>query len=343
MTRSKTRSLARSLGLRLITRDELSIRRERNGDGWIYLNRAKRRLTAKRVTARLDRLAVPPAYENVLYASDARAHLQAVGQDAAGRLQYAYHPDWTKVREMRKAERLTALVDVLPRVRRALGTSLGEQELTREFALAAVVELIASSAIRAGGEEYAREHKTRGAATLLKSNVTADGAQVQLSFRGKGGKHIRKAIDNARLAAAVTRLATLPGKRLFQYRDGDGAVKAITSADVNAYLKEIAGCDVSVKDFRTLCASAEVLEALAKLDPAPSAVGRKRQINEALKAAAQTLENTAAVCRKSYVHPSVLTAFEAGVLKQFADQLKAARSPARAQEAVAKVIEVEAA
>lgn len=343
MTRSNVRALARKLGLRIVKREDLSIRRERSGEAWSYFNRANRRITAKRITARLDRLAVPPAYESVLYSSDAHAHLQAVGRDAAGRLQYAYHPNWTRVREVRKAERLIALVDVLPRVRRALGASLGGQEVSRAFALAAVVELIASSAIRAGGEEYARLHKTRGAATLLKSNVSVDGSRVELDFRAKGGKHIRKTIENARLASAIKRLAALPGKRLFQFRDGDGAVRGITSGDVNAYLKEIAGCEVSLKDFRTLVASAEVLETLSKLDPAESAAGRKRQINEALKAAAQTLENTATVVRKSYVHPSVLTAFEAGVLKQFADQLKAARSPGRAQEAVVKVIEAEAA
>jgi DNA topoisomerase-1 len=343
MTPSKVRAVARRLGLRIVKPEDLSIRRARNGDAWSYFNRANRRITAKRVTSRLDRLAVPPAYESVLYAADPKAHLQAVGRDAAGRLQYAYHPDWAKVREMRKAERLVALIDVLPRVRRALGASLGDGEPTRAFALAAVIELISASAIRAGGEEYAREHKTRGAATLLKSNVTREGGSVHLDFRAKGGKRIRKTIDNVRLANAVERLAALPGKRLFQFRDADGAVRPITSGDVNAYLKEIAGCDVSVKDFRTLVASAEVLEALAKVEPAAHAAGRKRQINEALKAAAQTLENTATVCRNSYVHPAVLTAFEAGVLKQFADELKAARSPARAQEAVAKVIEVEAA
>lgn len=343
MTRSNVRALARKLGLRIVKREDLSIRRERSGEAWSYFNRANRRITAKRITARLDRLAVPPAYESVLYSSDAHAHLRAVGRDAAGRLQYAYHPSWTKVREVRKAERLIALVDVLPRVRRALGASLGGQEVSRAFALAAVVELIASSAIRAGGEEYARLHKTRGAATLLKSNVSVDGSRVELDFRAKGGKHIRKTIENARLASAIKRLVALPGKRLFQFRDGDGVVRGITSGDVNAYLKEIAGCEVSLKDFRTLVASAEVLETLSKLDPAESAAGRKRQINEALKAAAQTLENTATVVRKSYVHPSVLTAFEAGVLKQFADQLKAARSPGRAQEAVVKVIEAEAA
>jgi DNA topoisomerase I len=343
MTRSNVRALARKLGLRLAKREELSIRRERSGDNWVYFNRRDRRIGTKRLVQRLDRLAVPPAYENVLYAQDAKAHLQAVGRDAAGRLQYVYHADWAKIRELRKAERLTALIDVLPDVRRVLSQRLSEDEPSRAFGLACVIELIATSAIRAGGEEYARERRTRGAATLLKSNVKCEDGVVHLSFRAKGGKHIRKSFANAKLATALTRLSELPGPRLFQYRDEEGQIHRITAADVNGYLKEIAGCDVSLKDFRTLCASAEVLERLAKVEPGPSVAARKRQINEALKAAAQTLENTPTICRKSYVHPSVLTAFEAGVLKQFADRLKAARSPARAQEAVGKLIDAAAA
>ena len=119
---------------------------------------------------------MPPAYEDVLYADDPRAHIQAIGRDAAGRLQYRYHPDWEKVRERRKAKRLQRLVEALPRIRRAVNKHLGAAEPTREFALSAVIELIACSAIRAGGESYVKSNRTRGAATLLKSNIAVDGA-----------------------------------------------------------------------------------------------------------------------------------------------------------------------
>jgi DNA topoisomerase-1 len=339
MTPTKLRTLAKSLGLRIVSTRDLSIRRERSGEAWHYVNRSNRRIKAARVVDRLNRLAVPPAYVDVLYASDPHAHLQAIGRDAAGRTQYAYHPKWEKVREVRKAERLTSLIEVLPRVRRALTARLNEDNVTREFTLACVVELIATTAIRAGSEEYAKEHKTRGAATLLKSNAKCDGDVVTLRFRAKGGKAIHKEFKNARLSAAIARLAKLPGARLFQYRDADGNVRAVTANDVNAYLKEISGCEVSLKDFRTLVGTAEALQELAVIDPAPSAAGRKRQIKAALTKAAATLENTLTVCRKSYVHPAVLTAFESGLLKKFADRIKAARSPAPVQAVVAELIE----
>ena len=332
-------SLARRLGLHMVKPDALTIRRARAGEGWAYTNARGRRINDPRVVARLNKLAVPPAYEDVRYARDPRAHLQAIGRDAAGRLQYRYHAEWEKIRDIRKAQQLIGLVEVLPKVRRALAARLGEDTPTREFALAAMIELIAASAIRSGSEEYAKQHRTRGAATLLKSNVRASGDdRLVLSFRAKGGKPVRKEIVHERLCAAIARLREIPGSRLFQYRTEEGAVRTLSAADANAYLREIAGCPISLKDFRTLCGTAEAMEALAALDPAESARARRKQIVEAIRTAAARLENTPAICRKSYVHPAVVTAFEAGALKEFAEALKRARSDKPVQEAVGAVL-----
>jgi DNA topoisomerase I len=333
-----TKKLARKLGLHILSPKALTIRRKRAGEGWEYYNSRNRGLSDQRVIARLKGLAVPPAYEDVLYASDPKAHLQAVGRDSAGRLQYRYHPDWEKVREIRKAQRLMNLIECLPRIRRAISSVLNEGVPNREFALAAVIELVAITAIRAGNEEYAQEHKTRGATTLLKSNVRCEGDRVTLRFRAKGGKQVHKEFRHARLCQMIGCLAKLPGRRLFQFQDVAGDIRAITSHDVNAYLREIAGCETTLKDFRTLCATAEVLESLASVEPAATVTGRKRQITQALSEAAQSLENTPAVCRKSYVHPAVLTAFETGTLKSFSNALKSARSSACSHNAVAEVI-----
>jgi DNA topoisomerase-1 len=317
----------------------LTICRAREGEAWVYTNARGRRIKDPRIVARLDKLAVPPAYEEVRYARDPKAHLQAIGRDAAGRLQYRYHPEWEKVRDIRKAQRLIGLVEVLPKIRRALSARLSEERVTREFALAAMIELIAASAIRSGSEEYAREHRTRGAATLLKANVRANGGDtLVLSFRSKGGKSVKKEIKNAKLCAAVSRLREIPGRRLFQYSGEDGNARVLSAADANAYLKEIAGCLISLKDFRTLCGTAEAMEALAAIVPAQSARGRRKQIAEAIKSAAEKLENTPAICRKSYVHPAVVTAFESGALREFAEALKRARSDRPVEAAVGAVL-----
>src|SRR5215203_2117231 len=172
---SSTAAMAKRLGLRLATADELKIKRRRAGTGFCYVAPEGFVIKDAEVLKRLSSLAVPPAYTDVFYAEDPSAHLQAIGRDAAGRLQYRYHPEWEKVREARKAQRLARLVDALPRIRRSVAQYLSADEPTRDFALAAVVELVARSAIRPGSESYARLHGTRGATTLLKSNVTISG------------------------------------------------------------------------------------------------------------------------------------------------------------------------
>lgn len=287
---------------------------------------------------RFNAMAVPPAYVEVRYASDPASHLQAVGRDAAGRLQYRYHPDWEKVRETRKARRLARLIEVLPKIRRSVAQHLGNDSPTREFALAAVIELVARTAIRPGNESYAKLNGTRGATTLLKSNVAIEDDCIVLAFRAKGNKAVRKECDAARLVRAVDVLRKLPGRRLFQYRDDNGAVRTVNTAQVNAFLREIAGIRISLKDFRTLMASAAVLESLARVVPAESVRGRRKQVLEAVRAAADELSNTPTICRKSYVHDTIVTAFEGGILERFALTLKGCRSPAKREQILAKVV-----
>jgi DNA topoisomerase-1 len=332
------RRLARRLGLRRIAIAALTIRRVRRGRGFAYVDAAGTCIRDRRLTRRLAKLAVPPAYEDVLYAADPSAHLQAVGRDAAGRLQYRYHADWEKVREQRKAQRLLRLVDTLPHIRRAVTLHLGSDEPCREFTLAAAIDLVAASAIRAGSEAYARERGTRGAATLLKSDVTVAGETIRLAFRGKGGKAIEKQLHAPRLAVAIARLVTLPGRRLFQYRDADGEVRPIRADDINAFLRTIAGARVSLKDFRTLCATARVIDRLARTTPAQSERQRKRQVLEAIREAAEDLANTPAICRKSYVHETVLDAFETGALEKYAAALKQSRGAVRRERLMARVL-----
>jgi DNA topoisomerase I len=335
---SRSHAMAKRLGLRYITTDELTIRRRRLGERFSYVSADGRTIRDVALRRRLKSLAVPPAYEDVLYAEDPAAHIQAIGRDAAGRLQYRYHPDWQKVREQRKARRLARLVQVLPRIRRGIGRHLAGAEPTRAFALAAVIELVACSAIRSGSESYARANGTRGAATLLKSNVMVSGTTVALAFRAKGGKDVRKECRAPRLAAAIELLRALPGRRIFQYGGEDGAVRIVTTADVNGFLREIAGVNISLKDFRTLCASTAALDALARMAPAASERGRRRQVREAVTAISEQLANTPTICRKSYVHDAVVTAFENGRLKRFGAKLKGCRSAARRERLLAQVV-----
>src|SRR6266403_1025803 len=336
-------SLAQELGLKLGDQNELTIRRIKRGKNYSFIRANGTAIRHVGTIKRLNSMAVPPAYEEVRYSPDPASHLQAVGMDAAGRLQYRYHADWEKVREHRKAHRLAKLVAALPKIRRNVSMHLSGDEPTREFALSAVIELIARTAIRPGNESYARLNGTRGATTMLKSNVTLEDDCVVLTFKAKGGKAVRKECDAAKLVRAIGILRTVPGKRMFQYRDQSGIVRAVSTTQVNAYLREIAGIKISLKDFRTLMASAVVLESLSRISPAASARGRRRQVLEAVRAAADELSNTPAICRKSYVHDTIVTAFEDGILERFAATMKGYRSQSKREQLLAQVVATAAA
>jgi DNA topoisomerase-1 len=330
-------ALAGRLGLRHVDAGTLMIRRRRAGAGWCYLGPGNRVIRDATTVRRLSSLAVPPAYRHVRYATDPHAHLQARGRDAAGRLQYRYHAKWEQARELRKARQLARLAAALPRIRRSIRRHLAGVAPTREFAAAALIELVARSAIRPGRESYARLHRTRGAATLLKTNVRIAGDSIALAFRSKGGKLVVRKLHAPRLVCAIARLRRLPGMRLFQYRDRVGVVRPLLAREANDFLRRIAKANVSLKDFRTLFASMNVLEALATIAPAGNATRRRRQVREAVVATAEHLANTPAICERSYVHRTVLEAFENGQLGHLAAAIE--RGSAASKAAVlAKIV-----
>src|SRR5215470_1325785 len=302
--------------LKYVTADMLSISRRPRGRSFAFVDANGAPITDAKTVRRLRSLAIPPAYREVMCAADPAAHIQAIGRDAAGRLQYRYHPRWDEVREARKARRLLRLLDKLPAVRRRVNRALKSRQPTRDFALAAVIALVSVTAIRAGRETYARTNGTRGAATLLKSDVTVSARGVRLSFPGKGGKRIEKTIADRRVTAAHGLLLRLPGRRLFQYRNEQDQVVAVRARDVNDHLRDIAGTNFSLKDFRTLYACAAVLQELAGTEPAASERGRRAQVMQAIRKAADHLANTPTICRNSYVNGQILDAFADGRLRR---------------------------
>jgi DNA topoisomerase-1 len=332
-----TKRLARKLRLRFVGVDELIIVRRQRRSGFYYVDGKGRRVRNNLTARRLDRLAVPPAYVEAHYSPNPRGHLQAVWRDAAGRLQYRYHSEWTRVRDASKARRLADLVKALPKIRRELNRQLASREPSREFALSAALELVAASGIRAGRESYARLNGTRGAATLLKSNVRVKGETIALSFKAKGGKAMKKEIKSPLLARAIKSLRKISGPRLFQYRNGSG-IATVRARDINLFLRDLSGIDVSLKDLRTLTASQSALETLSRQRPAESKSRRKKQIVEAMSIAAEQLGNTPAICRKSYVPEALVTAFEEGRLQQSTRSGRAAGSVLLAEIAAAQKV-----
>ena len=301
----------------------LTITRRKSGKGFSYRDAEGQRITDAATLARIRSLAIPPAYADVRVAADPRAHLQAVGHDEAGRVQHRYHPDWDKVRERRKLKRLKCLIDALPKLRAAIARDLKGRKLSRDKALACAAAIIDRCHIRVGNESYAKANGSHGASTLLKRHVTITGSRVELAFKGKSGKQIACAHEDATLARALTRVMTLKGRRVFQYQREDGTAGELRAGDINAYLKRVSGLPVSSKDLRMLAANAAAAELLLAGELVATETGRKRQLADIMRAISERLVNTPAVVRKSYVHEIVVRSHATGRLRRCYDKAKA--------------------
>jgi DNA topoisomerase-1 len=251
---------------------------------------------------RIKMLVIPPAWTDVWICADERGHLQATGRDARGRKQYRYHARYREMRDADKFDHLLEFAAALPKIRRTARADLKLPGLPRRKVLAAIVHLLERTCIRIGNERYAEENDSFGLTTLRNRHVKVSGARIEFQFRGKSGKFHRIAVeDDAQLARIVRRCRDLPGQDLFQYLDADGTVQSVGSSDVNDYLKEMAGREISTKDFRTWNGSVFVASMLRRLDR----VG-VTHMAAAVREASKRLGNTPAICRKSYVHPRVL-------------------------------------
>lgn len=298
---------AREAGLRYVDDRMPGIRRKRSGRTFRYVDASGKPVRDAATLARIKALAIPPAYRDVWICPVPNGHLQATGRDARGRKQYRYHARWRAVRDEAKFHRLAAFGRALPKIRAAVRRDLRAPGLTREKVLAAAVALLEATAVRVGNREYARENGSYGLTTLRSRHVRLYGAKIGVRFRGKTGREHSVQIEDRRIAAILRRCRDLPGEELFTYAGDDGEPHAITSDDVNAYIREIAGDDFSAKDFRTWIGTVECVRALSR--PAASAAEVKRNVNAALARAAERLGNTVAVCRKSYVHPGVIETY----------------------------------
>ena len=307
---------ARAAGLRYVAAQGSGIGRRRSGAAFRYFAPDGSPVRAAATLRRIRALAIPPAWQDVWICPSEDGHLQATGRDARGRKQYRYHPRWREVRDETKFGRMSAFARALPVIRRQAARDLARPGVPREKVLAALVRLLETTYIRVGNEEYARENESFGLTTLREQQVRVQGDTLKFRFRGKSGVEHRIMLADARLARIVRRIQDLPGEELFQYVDGDGKVRAVESADVNGYLRSIAGGAFTSKDFRTWAGTVLCARALRRLDPPRTVRESRRATAQAVESVARELGNTRAVCRKCYIHPAVVESYERGVLAE---------------------------
>jgi DNA topoisomerase-1 len=304
---------AKSAGLKYVSDKSPGFRRLGTRKVFRYLDTEGRLIKDVHMLNRIQQLAIPPAWTAVWICPTADGHIQAVGRDARGRKQYRYHSDWRESRDETKFHRISAFGKALKKIRRRVARDIRGRELTREKVLATVVRILDKAFIRVGNREYMKDNKSFGLTTLRDRHVRIRGSKVRFYFRGKSGVKQVIDIENAALAKIVRRLRDLPGYELFQYYDAGGALHVIESGDVNRYLRETAGEDFTAKDFRTWAGTMVAARSLSG-PPSTTVKEARKKIKTAISNVADRLGNTAAVCRKSYIHPAIMEAYMEGSL-----------------------------
>jgi DNA topoisomerase I len=311
---------AQEAGLRYVTGGGPCIRRLRCGKSFRYLGADGKPLRNEKHLDRIRKLAIPPAWEKVWICSISSGHLQAYGWDARGRKQYRYHPEYRKVRDEAKFSRMIAFGTMLSVVRKRVEEDLARRGLPKEKVLATVVRLLATTFIRVGNDEYARENNSFGLTTMRNRHVSIEGAQLMFRFRGKSGQEHTIQLTDRKLARVVGQCQDLPGYQLFEYLNESDEVCRIDSADVNRYLQEITGQAFTAKDFRTWAGTVLTARELLSAGPATGETAVRKAVVDVVKKVAQQLGNRAATCRKYYIHPAIVDAFGNGRLFRVMEQ-----------------------
>jgi DNA topoisomerase-1 len=288
--------------------------REPTRSGFRYRDRAGRVIRAGTELDRIRRIRIPPAWTDVWINPYPHGHLQATGRDGRKRKQYRYHTEWVAARGEQKYSRLLAFGKALPLIRRKVRADLRRENLPPEKVLAAIVRLLDVTHLRVGNDEYRRSNGSFGLSTLEDRHVVVGSQTIRVRFRGKSGLWHDRRVDDQRLARVVRACRDVPGQILFQYRSASGGRKRVTSTDVNAYIRAVAEGEFTAKDFRTWAGTVAAVGAWAKL-PTPVAEPEKAAV-EVVRAVAEELGNTPAVCRKYYIHPSVFDCLKCGRLRR---------------------------
>ncbi|KQO93475.1 DNA topoisomerase IB [Methylobacterium sp. Leaf91] len=317
------RDAAIEAGLTYVDADRPGLTRRRSGTGFSYRDAKGKPVRDPKILKRVRSLAVPPAYTDVWICPRADGHIQATGRDAKGRKQYRYHPDFRQARDSTKFERIMAFADALPAIRARVDEDMSRRRLSREKVLATIVHLLETTLIRVGNDDYARTNKSYGLTTLRDPHVTVAGAELTFRFKGKSGKMWNLSVKDRRVARIVKSCQDLPGQELFQYIDDAGETRDVTSADVNAYLREITGQEITAKDFRTWAGTVLAALALQEFEAFDSEAKAKKNLRAAIESVSARLGNTPTICRKCYIHPEILDGYlEGALLIQVADAVE---------------------
>lgn len=332
MTSDDALALAAEAGLHYTEAGDRGLRRVRRGKGFSYVDERGSAVNGSR-REWIEKLVIPPAWEDVWISVDPEGHILATGVDKAGRKQYIYHPEWESIRDEVKFDRLPAFGRRLPGLRRKVDSELRRRGLDRAKVVALAVAVLDRTLIRVGNRRYATENESYGLTTLTADHAEVTGSHVHLEFAGKGGAEREFVFKDRRLSGLLQQCQELAGQTLFSYPSETGEPASINSSDINRYLSQEMGGAFTAKDFRTWGASSLVVGELAG-----RGAGDPAMFRDAIDAAAEHLGNTRAVCRDSYVHPLVWDAYETGRLNDAWSRSRTGKWMGRAESALSNIL-----
>ena len=300
---------AAAAGLRYVSDSMPGIRRHRQGRGFTYVGPDGAVITAREAIKRFKSLVIPPAWTDVWICPHEDGHLQVTARDARGRKQYRYHPRFRQHRDGTKFERMFEMSDVLWKIRERVESDIELPGLARDKIMATVVWLLETTLIRVGSDEYRKSNKSFGLTTLRRRHVAVVGSEMRFEFRGKSGVQHAVSVTDKRIARVVQRCQELRGEELFKYIDDEGKRQTVDAEDVNAYLQNVTGREITAKDFRTWAGTMLVAETLRAVGPAKTKREAEKNVVAAVDLTAKRLGNTRSVCRKYYIHPALIEAY----------------------------------
>jgi DNA topoisomerase-1 len=309
-----TEEMLEQANLRFSSDTKKGYTRKFNKDIPLYFDTKDQKISDPQVIDRINSLAIPPAWQSVWICPHKNGYLQATGLDSKGRKQYRYHPLWVELSQQQKFEHLLRFIEVLPKIRNHIRRALDQPGLTREKVLATVVWLLENTLIRVGNEEYEEENKSYGLTTLKNRHVDVSKEEIHFSFKGKSGVYHDVHIKSKKVAKIIKQCQELPGQELFEYKDPDKVMRYISSQDVNEYLKETSGEDISAKNFRTWAGTMLAAKMLNQIGLQETEIATRKNITQVVKKVSQHLRNLPSTCRKYYIHPAVLSAYAQGYI-----------------------------
>lgn len=303
--------------LRFVNDNSVGITRIRFRNKFYYKDVDGNRIVDQDELTRIKALVIPPAWNDVWISPLKNGHIQATGRDNKLRKQYRYHQLWREIRDVEKYNHMIDFGSALPLIRERVEAALSLPGLPQEKVIATIICLLQHTKIRIGNDEYAKQNKSYGLTTLRNKHIVIDGSKMCFHFRGKSGVEHTINLSDRRLARIVKNIKDLPGQDLFQYLDDEGNRQTINSSHVNDYLRELTGENYTAKDFRTWYGTIEAVTALMSFEHYEEETQAKHNLVEAMKLVSKKLGNTPAICRKSYVHPLVISTYLDGSLIDF--------------------------